>query len=182
MSIPWVRDLSLTYACSSAINLILAFSQAVKHKLRHEPEYDYADLKPLINNLDSFAKSARAGDAPVDLHNETIKKTKNQESWGEYLGIPFWQSNPRKALKQAAKKGIDHGNLPLEIMNHIGGYVNHVIKNGTLSPAILHTQVFNSITAMMDAYGGCERVLATPLPIAYGIAISQITWLYVMVS
>lgn len=34
---------------------------------------------------------------------------------------------------------------------------------------------------MMDAYGGCERVLQTPLPLAYSIAISQITWLYVLI-
>ena len=33
---------------------------------------------------------------------------------------------------------------------------------------------------MNDVLIGCERVLNTPLPIAYTIAISQITWLYVL--
>lgn len=44
-----------------------------------------------------------------------------------------------------------------------------------------YTQIAASQLAMMDAYGGCERVLQTPLPLAYSIAISQITWLYVLV-
>jgi ion channel-forming bestrophin family protein len=38
----------------------------------------------------------------------------------------------------------------------------------------------NSIVALNDVLIGVERVLQTPLPIAYSIAISQITWVYVM--
>jgi putative membrane protein len=34
---------------------------------------------------------------------------------------------------------------------------------------------------MNDVLAGTERVLSTPLPLAYRIAISQITWVYVLV-
>lgn len=37
----------------------------------------------------------------------------------------------------------------------------------------------NSLQALNDVLVNSERVLNTPLPIAYAIAISQITWLYV---
>lgn len=33
---------------------------------------------------------------------------------------------------------------------------------------------------MEDAMNGTERVLNTPLPLAYAILITQITWIYVM--
>jgi len=33
---------------------------------------------------------------------------------------------------------------------------------------------------MNDVLTGCDRVLNTPLPIAYSIAIAQITWVYVL--
>lgn len=39
--------------------------------------------------------------------------------------------------------------------------------------------VVNNIAALNDVLTGTERVLTTPLPIAYAIAISQITFVYV---
>ena len=38
----------------------------------------------------------------------------------------------------------------------------------------------NNLASLNDALTGTERVLSTPLPIAYTIAFSQITWVYVM--
>jgi putative membrane protein len=37
-----------------------------------------------------------------------------------------------------------------------------------------------SVVALNEVLVGVDRVLQTPLPIAYSIAISQITWVYVM--
>jgi len=164
---------------SSAINLIIAFAQSVKHKLRHEPEYDYADLRPLINHLSTYSKQAHEGDIPAALYNDTMHK--GFDTWGEYLGLPIFTSNPRRKLKQYAKAGIHHGNLPLEIMNYLSAYLGSLMKGGQMTAPVLQTQVFNSMALMLDSYGGCERVLQTPLPVAYNIAISQITWLYTMV-
>ncbi|RPB21649.1 UPF0187-domain-containing protein [Terfezia boudieri ATCC MYA-4762] len=162
----------------SAINLIIAFAQSVKHKIRHEPEYDYADLKPLINHLSTYSKQAHEGDIPATLYNDTINKGLN--TWGEYLGMPIFTSNPRKMLKQYAKAGIHHGNLPLEIMNYLSAYLDSLMNDGHITVPALQSQMLNSIASMLESYGGCEKVLHTPLPIAYNIAISQITWLYTM--
>ena len=148
----------------SAINLILAFAQACKHRLRHEIEYDYVDLKPLIEGLDTFARAARAADLPAESHNRLLR---SRTSWGEFLGIPFLQKNPRKVYKVAAREGRHHGNLPYEIMAHIGRYVRRSLEEGTFDSAIMHGQVYNAMNNLMDAYGGCDRVLQTPLPLAY---------------
>ncbi|KAF8472562.1 Bestrophin, RFP-TM, chloride channel-domain-containing protein [Kalaharituber pfeilii] len=162
----------------SAVNLIIAYAQAVKHKLRYEPEYDYADLKPYIDHLDTYAKDAHNGDVPARMHIDVAKK--GFDTWAKYLGVPFFETNPKQALKPCAKAGIHHGNLPLEIMNYISSYTYAVIENGTMPASVIQCQVYSCLTGMLESFGGCERVLQTPLPIAYNIAISQITWLYVM--
>lgn len=43
------------------------------------------------------------------------------------------------------------------------------------------TWAFTNIGSLADVLTGTERVLNTPLPIAYTISISQITWVYVLV-
>ncbi|KAI5778716.1 Bestrophin, RFP-TM, chloride channel-domain-containing protein [Geopyxis carbonaria] len=161
----------------SAINLILAFAQSCKHKLRHEIEYDYTDLKPLIDHLDTFAKRASVTDRSPSTHNRSLLQA---STWGEYLGIPFATANPQRAYKLAARAGRHHGNLPYELINYLGQYI-HAAMDSTFDSPTMQGQVYGAFNNLLDAYGGCERVLQTPLPIAYNIAISQITWLYVLV-
>jgi hypothetical protein len=49
-------------------------------------------------------------------------------------------------------------------------------------PGPIHqTWSMNNIGSLADVLTGTERVLNTPLPIAYTISISQITWAYVLV-
>jgi len=48
---------------------------------------------------------------------------------GEYLGISFAASNPRKMLKKA---DLPLGNLPLEILNYIGRVIDKFIAEGKL--------------------------------------------------
>jgi hypothetical protein len=43
------------------------------------------------------------------------------------------------------------------------------------------TTAYNNIAVLNDVLVGTERVLNTPLPIAYAIAIAQITWVYILV-
>lgn len=42
------------------------------------------------------------------------------------------------------------------------------------------TLAYNNLGMLNDCLTGCERVLNTPLPLAYAIAITQITYVYVM--
>ncbi|KAF2763178.1 UPF0187-domain-containing protein [Pseudovirgaria hyperparasitica] len=156
----------------TALNLINAFAVSLKHKLRFEPGIHHEDLRGLVGYIDSFAKAAE----------ETIPMPKQKTPWkatGEYLGISFAESNPRKYIKRAnAKKPI--GNLPLEVLKYLTAYNESLIENGTLPVPGHQTIVINSIVAMNEVMTGCERVLNTPMPLAYNICISQITWVYVL--
>jgi len=154
----------------TGLNLIVAFANAMKHKLRFEPGIQYDDMRGLVEYLDTFAKAA-------EPHLEKPGKKSTWKSVGEYLGVSFAESNPRKLIKKS-KKPL--GNLPVEIITYLSSYVDGLIANGNLGVPIYQTQAVNSIVALNEVLIGTERVLQTPLPIAYSIAISQITWVYVM--
>jgi hypothetical protein len=101
----------------------VAFSVALKHKLRFEPYTSYDDLAGLVGHLETYAGAATTPDV-VELPKRNIFK-----ATGEYLGLSFAESNPRKAIKKA-KKPI--GNLPLEILTYLAAYVDETIEAGLL--------------------------------------------------
>ncbi|KAK9472805.1 Bestrophin, RFP-TM, chloride channel-domain-containing protein [Dipodascopsis tothii] len=79
-----------------------------------------------------------------------------------------------------ARATIIHGNLPLEILQFISYYCRE-LQHGhqLLSPA--ETSFFyaqtNSLTEILT---GTERILRTPLPLAYNILCSQLAWIFVL--
>ncbi|KKK23298.1 hypothetical protein ARAM_006379 [Aspergillus rambellii] len=156
----------------TAINLILAFAVALKHKLRFEPDVGYEDLAGLVGYLDTFAKEAH------DRERLLPKRKSFWKSTGEYLGVSFAESNPRKLVKRS-KKPLGH--LPLEILNYISAYIDSCIANQTLGCSLHQSQAIAAICQLNEVATGCERILDTPLPAAYSISIAQIAWIYVLV-
>lgn len=157
----------------SAINLINAFAIALKHRLRFEPAVDYPDLNYLVNHLDGA--TARSADQSKLRH----RKPSALKDIGERLGVTFCQSNPRKLIKRSPD---NLGNLPSEILTHLTAYINtEVVENKTVPTACCQNLLYTDVRIMADILTGVERVLNTPLPLAYSISISQITWAYIMI-
>ncbi|GAM83795.1 hypothetical protein ANO11243_017850 [Dothideomycetidae sp. 11243] len=155
----------------TAMNLLVAFAVALKHKLRFEPYTNYDDLDHLIQHLDTFARSAT---------NDHVYKNKPPNMFkvvGEHLGISFATSNPRKVIKRATEP---LGNLPLEILCYLSAFIDDLATDGRLPVPMQQTTAYNALSALNDVLVNTERVLNTPLPIAYAIAIAQITWVYVI--
>ena len=48
------------------------------------------------------------------------------------------------------------------------------------SPGV-HVHLLNPLASLTDCLSGMERVLATPLPLSYRIAISRISWMYILI-
>jgi ion channel-forming bestrophin family protein len=112
------------------MNMLVAFSVALKHRLRFEPYGDYQGLGDLIDHLDTFAKSAT---------DENVFKPKDPnffKATGDRLGISFAASNPRKTLKKATSPT---GNLPLEILCYLSAYADEVVGNGQLPVPMTQT-------------------------------------------
>ncbi|KAK2070453.1 hypothetical protein P8C59_004943 [Phyllachora maydis] len=159
----------------SALNLLVAFAVALKHRLRYEPYTNHDDIASLVAHLDTYAQAAtRAEPARVQ---KAMEKPGFFKSTGQYLGISFAASNPRKAVKGA---GQPLGNMPLEILSYLASYIDETISNGLLPIPMQQTLAYNNLAVLNDVLTGTERVLTTPLPIAYAIAIAQITWVYIL--
>ncbi|PLB35347.1 UPF0187-domain-containing protein [Aspergillus candidus] len=156
----------------SAMNLILAFAVALKHKLRFEPDVAYDDLVGLVSHLDTFAKDAH------DRQRLDPAKKSFWKSAGETLSLSIAESDPRKHVKRS-KKPLGH--LPLEILNHLSAYINQWIETDALKYNVHQTQAVNCLATLNEVVTGAERVLDTPMPAAYAISIAQITWIYVLV-
>lgn len=109
------------------MNLLLAFAISLKHKLRFEPDVAYEDLAGLVGYLDTFAREAHDHNVVSPPPKSTLKAA------GEYLGVSWAESNPRKLIKRA-KKPLGH--LPLEILHHLSAYVDTIVDNGTLKSAL----------------------------------------------
>lgn len=71
------------------------------------------------------------------------------------------------------------GNLPLEILTHLSTYMRHVAKQKTLD-GLHQGSAMECIKSLGDIQVGLERISNTPIPIAYSIAIAQVTWVYVL--
>lgn len=160
----------------TSMNLVVAFSVALKHRLRFEPYTCYDDISSLVSHLGTFALAATQDD-----HANAQRAFKRHgffKSVGEYLGVSFAESNPRKTMKRA---GRPLGNLPLEILSYLASYADELALSGRLPVTMHQTTAYSNIAILNDVLVGTERVLNTPLPIAYSIAIAQITWVYILV-
>jgi hypothetical protein len=104
----------------------VTFAVSLKHKLRFEPYTSYDDLSNLVNHLDTFAGAATRANPAAAIPD---KKPNFFKSVGEYLGVSFAESNPRKSIKKATRP---LGNLPLEVLSYISTYFDELIANGQL--------------------------------------------------
>ncbi|PSR80852.1 membrane protein [Coniella lustricola] len=153
----------------SAINLLNAFAVSLKHRQRFEPATMYLDLAPLVVHLDTMAGRA----------NQALLVRKPKSRWfyaAEYLGLPLTVEDPREVLDNATE---NLGNLPLEILTYLSTYIKHIIQEGTLD-GLHQGSAMNCITNLSEIQAGLERISDTPIPIAYSIAIAQVTWVYIL--
>lgn len=114
------------------MNLLVAFAVSLKHKLRFEPYTDHEDLKNLVSHLDTFAQQATQETPETALPHKHNKL----RATGEYLGVSFAASNPRKAIKKAVRP---LGNLPLEILSYLATFIDDIIEGGQLTVPMQQT-------------------------------------------
>jgi ion channel-forming bestrophin family protein len=119
------------------LNLVVAFSVALKHKLRFEPYTSYEDLSGLVGHLNTLAREATTPDAPVARKSGPVRAV------GEYLGVSFAKSNPRKLIKRSTKP---LGNLPLEILSYLASYIDDLVEHGQLKVPMQQTMACPSQT------------------------------------
>jgi predicted membrane chloride channel (bestrophin family) len=72
----------------------------------------------------------------------------------------------------ASRGTLIQGNLPLEIANYLTNYAEHLQADGRLSIPLFNA-LQSGTNQLIEVLTNCERILRTPIPLAYNIAISQ---------
>jgi len=152
----------------TCLNLLAAFSVALKHRIRFQPYVDYDDLRG-VNNLDTYAREANVGINTVPKPISKIKRL------GQILDIPMAIDNPRAEIKKATKP---LGNLPQEMLIYLQAYMDSIM--GRVQLPALQIQLTSSMQSLNDLLSTMDRIVNTPLPLAYSITINQISWAYIL--
>ncbi len=82
------------------------------------------------------------------------------------------------ALRYSKLKTVNHA--PLEIAFWIGDYLQHQYKSNSVNIYQL-TALQKLVDDLVDILGGCERILKTPLPLAYAIKLKQLLLIYCLI-
>ncbi|CAI2165473.1 2687_t:CDS:2 [Funneliformis geosporum] len=145
----------------SAINLLSAFAFATKHYLREDPPSEYIDLKRFISNI----KSDLPGFEPIEEQDlrDNIKK----------YGPSFINRLKKSHLTPAP----ENYNLPLTITLYLGAYLEDKVRQKKIDVPtnnVMHA----SLNSLVDSLTSLERILRTPIPLAYSIHLIQTVWIY----
>ncbi|KAF9431169.1 hypothetical protein BGZ94_007620 [Podila epigama] len=166
----------------SAINLLVAFAFSTKHYLREEYGYDYEDMADLLTHIPKYSipSSAQPMDWRLDIPSDT-QESRRQQRQSSCLSTHS-ETNPRNRRASMSDLAFDFltpTNIPVELSYYIGSYIKSCSNKSKVDPATL-TMMNNAIVGLVDCLTGFERILRTPIPLAYSIHLHHATWIYLM--
>ena len=144
------------------IKLLLAFAVSVKHHLRQEFGIRYYDLEGLLPT----------GYEPCAATEHVVIKMHHDQSLGDnerHYSQELW----------TIEAGNDDGqmSLPLEVAHGLSLWVIGENRAGRIEPALVGN-LLGSINTMVDIFTNMERIVFTPIPMAYSIHLRQVVYLY----
>ncbi|CAG8634240.1 1661_t:CDS:2, partial [Gigaspora rosea] len=141
-----------------AIKLLIGFAFALKHYLREEEGNILEDVKPYLNIKSSLPGFENLNRLEVITENQKP----NTSSFIKKKKQPFIELKP---------------NLPLEISLYISGYITTQLRKKRIEPPIA-SNMLTIINLLVEYITRFERILKTPLPIAFSIHLYQTLWIY----
>ncbi|KAF9172033.1 hypothetical protein BGX21_006445 [Mortierella sp. AD011] len=180
----------------SAINLLVAFAFATKHYLRGEYGYNYSDMVGLLTHIPKYSipTSTQPMDWRMDVPTplETLSPIPQQQQKSQVSDMystsvagrtsgAFSRNRARRASKQQelAFDFLTPTNIPVELSFYIASYIKSCSNKGKVDASTL-TMMNNALVMMVDCLTGFERILRTPIPLAYSIHLHHATWIYIL--
>ncbi|CAG8780903.1 21127_t:CDS:2, partial [Racocetra persica] len=132
---------------------------------------EHEDLRPYISNIITVIP---AFEQLIEQEDKVIEKEKKKNP---RIDIKIFKWIKKRVFKPKNQEHIQNYNLPLAISICITSYVSKQVRNkivGSSAAKIL----FINLNILVDSLSGCERILRTPIPLAYAVHITQTVWLY----
>ncbi|KAJ2029436.1 hypothetical protein IWW57_001717 [Coemansia sp. S610] len=156
-----------------AMKNIAAFAISVKHYLRDEDGTEHADYDGLLSpefrlQCATHGSGYSYGSIPVASTTRLSATAPN--------GAPVY-------FAQRMNEGWErHGDIPLpsQILFELQKFVEYVQDN-----KLIHVQFYASLLTTLNnlasLMGGCERILSTPIPLAYRVHLNHGLYMYLLV-
>ncbi|KAF8930897.1 hypothetical protein CPC16_011432 [Podila verticillata] len=167
----------------SAINLLVAFAFSTKHYLREEYGYNYDDMVDLLSHIPKYSipSSTEPMDWRLDVPSQDQPHTSAISSQS--------QCNPRQSTSRSRRLSkseqalafdfLTPTNIPVELSYYLGSYIKSCSNKNKVDAATL-TMMNNQVVSLIDCLTGFERILRTPIPLAYSIHLHHATWIYLL--
>ncbi|KAJ1951549.1 hypothetical protein FBU59_000092 [Linderina macrospora] len=150
-----------------ALKNTAAFVISVKHYLRGEDSLDYADYDGLLspefrlqfatnNNAYNYGAIGSGNNSPSG--SRTGLATRMTEGWERQGEMP----------------------LPSQLLFEMQKFGEYMMDN-KLCHVPFYASQLATINALSASLGGCERILSTPIPLAYRIHLTHTLYLYLLV-
>src|SRR4051794_14529115 len=81
--------------------------------------------------------------------------------------------------EELTRQVMRYGNPPTRVALAISAWIEREYRERRLHPQIVR-QMEDHLAALVNAQGGCERILKTPLPFAYVVMIKQLIIVYLI--
>ncbi|KAG0021723.1 hypothetical protein BGZ82_011262 [Podila clonocystis] len=146
------------------IKLLLAYAVSVKHHLRQEFGTRYYDLEYLLP--EGFIPCAATDHVEIKVVHDKATGDRhrhyNEEPWTIRAGNEDGQMS-----------------LPLEIIYALSLWVIGENRAGRIEGSLVGNML-GSINTMTDIFTNMERIVFTPIPLAYSIHLRQVVYLYTL--
>ncbi|KAI9237033.1 MAG: Bestrophin/UPF0187 [Podila humilis] len=146
------------------IKLLLAYAVSVKHHLRQEFGTRYYDLEYLLP--EGFVPCAATDNVEIKVVHDKATGDRhrhyNEEAWTIRAGNEDGQMS-----------------LPLEIMYALSLWIIGENRAGRIEGSLVGN-LLGSINSMTDIFTNMERIVFTPIPLAYSIHLRQVVYLYTL--
>ncbi|CAL8104310.1 unnamed protein product [Orchesella dallaii] len=105
-------------------------------------------------------------------------------SWSSHRftpSIPYKHSVLRRmeTVEMETFDEVTYTNIPIELSYYIAAYINRVERDDLVKGSTV--SVMNSaLNSLVECLGGFERILRTPIPLAYSVHLDHAVWLYLL--
>ncbi|KAJ2402791.1 hypothetical protein GGF41_007516, partial [Coemansia sp. RSA 2531] len=163
-----------------AMKNIAAFAISVKHYLRDEDGIEHADFDGLLSpefrlQCATHGSGYNYGSIPV-ISSGSPDTNATRMSTAAPNGTPVY-------FAQRINEGWErHGDIPLpsQLLFELQKFIEYIQDN-----KLIHVQFYASLLTTLNnlasLMGGCERILSTPIPLAYRVHLNHGLYMYLLV-
>ncbi|KAJ2719893.1 hypothetical protein GGI07_004938 [Coemansia sp. Benny D115] len=155
-----------------AMKNVAAFVISVKHYLRAEDGIDYADLDGLLSPEFRLQYGTRSSAYNYGAIQNAGSSSSQEEG---FAGGTFRTQQLSEGWERTGETSV-----PSQLLYELQKFSEH-IQDNHLIHVQFYASLLTSLNSLSTLLGSCERIVSTPIPLAYRIHLHHALYLYLLV-